>query len=99
MYPPLYLTPVEYKCEDKTILYIRIPVSQSVCKCGGRIYDHINKSDIDIINHSDEVYQLYARKNGSYFVNKVTGFGIDALRPDLIERARKMTRVRGEDHP
>ena len=24
---------------------------------------------------------------------------MDALRPDLIERARKMTRVRGEDHP
>jgi ATP-dependent DNA helicase RecG len=54
---------------------------------------------IDITNHADEVYRLYARKSGSYFVNKVTRFGINALRPDLIERARKMTRVRGENHP
>lgn len=99
MYPPLYLTPVEYEYDGRTILYVRVPVTQSVCRCGGRIYDRINESDIDITNHSDEVYRLYARKNGSYFVNKVTGFGMDALRPDLIERARKMTRVRGEDHP
>ena len=99
MYPPLYLTPVEYEQDGKRILYIRIPVSQNVCRCGGKIYDRIHESDIDITNHTDEVYRLYARKSGSYFVNKVTGFGIDALRPDLIERARKMTRVRGEDHP
>lgn len=99
MYPPLYLTPVEYEHDGRIILYIRVPASQSVCRCGGRIYDRINEFDIDITNHSDEVYRLYAKKNGSYFVNKVTGFGIDALRPDLIERTRKMTRVRGENHP
>ena len=47
-----------------------------------RIYDRINDSDIDITDQSNAVYQLYARKNGSYFVNKVTGFGVDSLRPD-----------------
>ena len=45
------------------------------------------------------MYRLYARKSGSYFVNKVTGFGIDALRHDLIERAKSMTRAREEEHP
>lgn len=99
MYPPLYLTPEVYDYGGKKIIYIRIPVSQNVCRCGGKIYDRIHESDIDITNHSDEVYRLYAGKNSSYFVNKVTGFWIDALRPDLIERARKMTRVRGENHP
>lgn len=99
MYPPLYLTPEVYDYSGKKIIYIRIPVSQNVCRCGGKIYDRIHESDIDITNHSDEVYRLYAGKNSSYFVNKVTGFWIDALRPDLIERARKMTRVRGENHP
>jgi ATP-dependent DNA helicase RecG len=99
MYPPLYLNPVEYEYDEKIILYIRVPVSPNVCRRTGRIFDRINESDIDITNHADEVYRLYARKSGSYFVNKVTRFGIDALRPDLIERARKMTRVRGENHP
>ncbi|MDO4327460.1 MAG: putative DNA binding domain-containing protein [bacterium] len=99
MYPPLYLTPIEYEYDGKVILYIRVPVCSSVCRCNGRIFDRNHEADIDITNHSDEVYRLYARKSGSYFVNKVTRFGMDALRPDLIERAKKMTRVRGENHP
>jgi ATP-dependent DNA helicase RecG len=99
MYPPLYLTPIEYETNGKHILYIRVPVSQDVCRCNGRIYDRNHESDIDITHHSDEVYRLYARKSGSYFVNKVTGFWIDSLRSDLIERARNMTRVREKEHP
>lgn len=99
MYPPLYLTPIEYEYDGKCILYIRVPVNSTVCRCNGRIYDRNHEADIDITNHADEVYRLYARKNNSYFVNKVTHFGIDSLRPDLLERARKMTRVRGENHP
>ena len=99
MYPPLYLTPIEYEYDGKIILYIRVPACSSVCRCNGRIFDRNDEADIDITNHSDEVYRLYARKSGSYFVNKVTRFSMDALRPDLIERAKKMTRVRGENHP
>ena len=99
MYPPLYLTPIEYAADEKRILYIRVPVSQDVCRCNGRIYDRNHEADIDITHHSDEVYRLYARKNGSYFVNKVTGFWIDSLRSDLIERTRNMTRIREKEHP
>lgn len=99
MYPPLYLSPVEYEADGKRILYIRVPVSQEVVRCSGRIWDRNADADIDITNHSDEVYRMYSRKKGSYFVNKVTGFGIDALRHDLIDRVRRMTRVRGENHP
>ena len=86
IYPPLYLTPVEYEYDGKTILYVRVPVSQDVCRCAGRI--------------SDEVYRLYARKSGSFFVNKVfPAFGISDLRSDLVERAKNMTRSRFKDHP
>lgn len=99
MYPPLYLTPVEYEADGRHILYVRVPVSHDVCRCNGRIYDRNHESDIDITHHSDEVYRLYARKSGSYFVNKVTGFGMNALRPDLIERARSMIRIREKEHP
>ena len=68
MYPPLYLTPIEYEHDGKYILYIRVPVSSTVCRCNGRIYDRNHEADIDITNHADEVYRLYARKNSSYFV-------------------------------
>ena len=99
IYPPLYLNPIIYQADGKQIIYIRVPASQEVVRCSGKIWDRNGDADIDITNHSDEVYRLYSRKNGSYFVNKVTGFGMDSLRSDLIERARRMTRVRGENHP
>lgn len=100
MYPPLYLSPIEYDADGKCILYIRVPVSGDVCRLNGRIYDRNHESDIDITNHSDEVYRLYLRKSGSYYVNKVFPiFGISDLRQDLIERAKGMTRSRIKDHP
>ncbi len=98
IYPPLYLTPIDYEIDGKRILYIHVPPSQSVCRCNGRIFDRLHEADIDITNHADDVYRLYARKHGSYFVNKVTHFGIDSLRHDLIERAKKMSRARDEHH-
>lgn len=100
MYPPLYLTPIEYETDGKHILYIRVPVSQDVCRCNGRIYDRNHESDIDITHHSDEVYRLYARKSGSYYVNKVfPAFGMGDIRSDLIDRARNMSRSRDKNHP
>ena len=99
LYPPLYLQMEEYNIDCKKILYVYVSVNSQVCRHNGKIFDRNNDSDIDITNNTDLVYQLYARKTGSYFVNKVTGFGIDDLRADLIERARKMTSARMADHP
>lgn len=100
MYPPLYLTPVEYEIDGLHILYIRVPVSQDVCRCSGKIFDRNHDSDIDITHHSDEVYRLYARKSGSYYVNKVfPAFTISDLRSDLIDRAKSMARSRSNGHP
>ena len=55
-------------------------------------------SDIDITEQPNAVYQLYARKNGFYYINKVTGFGIEDLRHDLIERARMLARIGNDNH-
>ena len=45
----------------------------------------------DITNFADQVFRCYARKQSSYFVNKVfPHFSVSDLRADLIERARKM---------
>lgn len=100
MYPPLYLSPLEYEWDGKTILYIHVPVSPSVCRCRGRIYDRNHESDIDITNNEGLVYQLYARKQDTYYVNKVFPvFSVSDLRHDLIDRVRKMTKARMEHHP
>ena len=99
LYPPLYLQPEQYTIDGKLIFYIHVPVSSQVCRHHGRIFDRSNESDIDITDNTDLVYQLYARKSGSYFVNKVTRFALEDLRSDLIERARAMTSIRNANHP
>lgn len=97
MYPPLFLSPKEYKIEGKIILHIYVPVGTQVSRCAGRIYDRNNESDI---NNEELVYKLYARKQDTYFVNRVfPEWGLDVLRTDLIDKARKMTRVRSDNHP
>ena len=100
MYPPLYLSPQEYTLDEKIIIYIRVPVSSDVCRCNGKIYDRNHEADLDITNHSDEVYQLYSRKSGTYFVNKVfSKLSFKDLRSDIIDRARRMTHLRTDNHP
>ena len=97
--PPLYLQPETHLVDGRTILVIQVPVSSQVCRHHGRIFDRNHESDIDITDSSDMVYQLYARKSGSYFINKVTRFQLDDLRSDLMERARAMTSIRSSNHP
>ena len=97
--PPLYLQPETYQIEGRTLLVIQVPVSSQVCRHRGRIFDRNHESDIDITDNSDMVYQRYARKSGSYFVNKVTRFQLSDLRSDLIERARTMTSSCTANHP
>ena len=97
--PPLYLQPEACTVDGRTLLVIQVPSGSQVCRHHGRIFDRSHEADIDITDNSDMVYQLYARKSGSYFVNKVTRFQMDDLRPDLMERARAMTTSRTANHP
>ena len=97
--PPLYLQPETCAVNGRTLLVIQVPSGSQVCRHHGRIFDRNHEADIDITDNSDLVYQLYARKSGSYFVNKVTRFQMEDLRPDLIERARAMTASRTANHP
>lgn len=100
IFPPLYLSPVEFEQEGRHILYIRVPIGISVCRCNGRIYDRNHEADIDITNNEGLVYRLYARKQDSYYVNKVfPHIGCAELRPELIDRVRRMARSRSQKHP
>lgn len=98
--PPLYLQPEEIVCDGKTVIHIYVPTCSQVCRCSGRIYDRNHEADIDITDIPELVYKLYARKQNSFYVNKVLpGVGLEVLRPDIIDRARKMSRIRDDRHP
>ena len=100
IFPPLYLQPEEIEYDGRLIIHIHVPVCPQVCRCKGRIFDRNHDSDIDITNAADLVYRLYAQKQDSFYVNKVfPNVGLEALRPDVIDRARKMSRSRNAEHP
>ena len=100
MYPPLYLTPEEYEVDGCIVLYVYVPVGKTVYRNAGRIFDRNNESDIDITDNADMVFNLYARKQSTYFVNKVyPAIPVSSLRHDLMNRARRMTRANNEHHP
>lgn len=100
IHPPLYIFPIEYEFEGKLIIYLQVPPSQSVCRCNGKIYDRNFDSDIDITDNEGLVYQLYSKKQDTYYVNKVYPvFSTTDLRHDLIDRARAMAKGRTPNHP
>lgn len=77
------------------ILHIHVPVSPNVIRHSSKIYDRNGDSDVDITKHSDLVFQCYARKQSTFYVNKVfPHWKVSDLRPDLIERARQMASAR-----
>ncbi len=77
------------------IIHIHVPIAPNVIRNAGRIYDRNGDADVDITNFSDVVFQCYARKQSTYFVNKVfPHWKVDDLRGDLIVRARQMATAR-----
>ena len=70
-----------------------------MCRHNGRIWDKSYEGDINITDHSELVYKLYARKQGSYFVNKVyPNLDIDFLDASVIDKAKKMAVSRNKNH-
>ena len=93
IYPPLYLSLEAYEYEGRVILHTYVPVGTTVYRRSGKIFDRNHEADIDITNNADLVFRMYARKQESFFVNKVCPvFKISDLRHDLLEKARRKTR-------
>lgn len=99
MYPPLYLLPEVFEIDSKKVIYIRVPEGYQVCRHNGRIWDRSYEGDINITDHAELVYKLYARKQGSYFVNKVyPNLDIEFLDTDVIDKAKRMAVARNKNH-
>lgn len=97
--PPLYLTPEIHEIDGKKIIHIHIPEGTQVRRLNGRIWDRTYEGDIDITDNAELVYKLYARKQSTYFVNKVyPKLGLEFLDFDVIRRAKKMAMSRMENH-
>ncbi|MCM1087355.1 MAG: putative DNA binding domain-containing protein [Muribaculaceae bacterium] len=97
--PPMYLMPEIYEIDGKKIIYIRIPEGAQIRRLNGRIWDRTYEGDIDITDNAELVYKMYARKQTTYFVNKVyPNLGLEFLDFEVIRRAKKMAVLRVDNH-
>ncbi|MCM1143765.1 MAG: putative DNA binding domain-containing protein [Blautia sp.] len=97
--PPMYLTPEIYEIDGKKIIHIRIPEGAQIRRLNGRILDRTYEGDIDITDNAELVYKMYARKQTTYFVNKVyPNLGLEFLDFEVIRRAKKMAILRVDNH-
>ena len=98
--PTVYLSIEELEIEDKIILYIYIPESSQVHRCGGKIYDRNEDGAFNITDNTNLVSALYIRKQTNFSENKVYPFlTLSELRSDLIQRSRKAAGIQRSDHP
>ena len=88
------------------VIHIHIPISPVVVHHRNRIFDRNGDADIDITDIADMVFQCYARKQSTCYVNKVYPYwSVSDLCTDLIDRARQMAAARkrrdnrNEQHP
>lgn len=99
IYPPLYLTPEHIVIDGKDIIHINVPEGYQVCRHGSKIFDRSYEGDVNITDSSELVYKMYARKQGSYFVNKVfPNLTLDCLDSSIIARVRKRASIRNQNH-
>ena len=86
---------IQEQAGEYHIIHIHVPVSPSVVRHKGRIFDRNGDADMDITDLSDRVFQCYARKQSTYYVNKVyPHWSVSDLRADLIDKAREMAITR-----
>lgn len=98
--PVCYLSVNETQIDGKILLHVFVPESSQVHRCNGRIFDRNEDGDLDITDHTWLVAELYHRKQTRYSENKVYPYAtLTDLREDLIDRCRKVARLRDKEHP
>ncbi len=98
--PPVYLSIEVLEIEGKSILYIYVPESSQVHRCGGKIYDRNEDGNLNITDNTNLVSELYIRKQEYFSENKVYPFvTIHEFRHDLIQTCRKRVGLFREEHP
>ncbi len=98
--PIFYLNIDDFEVDGKTILYINIPESSQVHRCKGKIFDRNEDGDFDITNDTNQVSELYMRKQSTYTENRIFPFAeMEELESELFIKVRKLAGNQKANHP
>jgi ATP-dependent DNA helicase RecG len=98
--PPFYLSTQVIDYEGKKVIYVYVPESSQVHSTNGKIFDRNEDGDFDITRQTEQVTQLYLRKQATYSENRIYPY----LKPsdfnqELFSRVRILAKNEQSDHP
>lgn len=97
--PPYSLAVHEVTHNDRSLLYIRVPVSSFVHRHAGVYFDRENDSDIRI-NDAARIAQMYGRKQQVFTENQIyPHLRMEDLNPQIFEKVRRQIASIHSTHP
>ncbi len=98
--PPFYLSTQVIEYEGKKVIYVYVPESSQVHSTNGKIFDRNEDGDFDITRQTEQVTQLYLRKQTTYSENRIYPYlNISDFKPELFSRVRTLAKNERADHP
>lgn len=98
--PPFYLSAEIINYEGKKIIAVYVPESSQVHSTNGKVFDRNEDGDFDITRQTEQVTQLYLRKQATYSENRIYPYlQLSDFKPELFSRIRTLAINQRTDHP
>jgi len=98
--PPFYLSTQVLNYEGKKVIYVYVPESSQVHSTNGKIFDRNEDGDFDITRQTEQVTQLYLRKQATYSENRIYPYlKLSDFKLELFSRVRTLAKNERADHP
>ena len=98
--PPFYLSTQIIEYEGKKVIYVYVPESSQVHSTNGKIFDRNEDGDFDITRQTEQVTQLYLRKQATYSENRIYPYlKLSDFKQELFSRVRTLAKNERADHP
>lgn len=98
--PPFYLSTQVIDYEGKKVIYVYVPESSQVHSTNGKIFDRNEDGDFDITRQTEQVTQLYLRKQATYSENRIYPYlKLSDFKQELFSRVRTLAKNERADHP
>jgi ATP-dependent DNA helicase RecG len=98
--PPFYLATKVIDYEGKKVIYVYVPESSQVHSTNGKIFDRNEDGDFDITRQTEQVTQLYLRKQATYSENRIYPYlKFSDFKPEIFSRVRTLAKNERADHP
>lgn len=98
--PPFYLSTQVIDYEGEKVIYVYVPESSQVHNTNGKIFDRNEDGDFDITQQTEQVTQLYLRKQTTYSENRIYPYlKLSDFKPELFSRVRTLAKNERSDHP